>query len=212
MNQDERVAELEDTLNLRDVRIRELIAERDNERALDADLREHLENAHAMIDDWIEAFDMTMNDKGEWCWRETLRQEHDDLLEKHHALLKDWNKFVPSYNAVVAPRFRNFGRPLAASPSQKADVIKRRGAGQSLRAIADETGLGLRTIRTITDKANGVDRATLKRLARIAPDKLAEAKERGRKRSRDALPGRISAMRKRGNDLLKTVKVLANIK
>ena len=50
-------------------------------------------------------------------------------------------------------------------------MLRRRKAGQSLRDIADDTTLSQRTVRTIVDKADGVDRATLARLERIAPDK-----------------------------------------
>jgi hypothetical protein len=87
-------------------------------------------------------------------------------------------------------------------------VLKRRKAGQPLRGIADDTGLSLRTVRTITEKAEGVDRATTARLQRIAPDRLAEAKERSRKRSREALPRRIAETRQQGADLLKTAEGL----
>jgi hypothetical protein len=85
MDQDERIAELENALKQRDARIMELTDERDTERALVAGLREQVDDAHTMIDDWIEAFNMTMNDKGEWCWGETLMQRYDDLLSKSTA-------------------------------------------------------------------------------------------------------------------------------
>jgi hypothetical protein len=208
MDHKKRIGELEDALKQRDDRIAELTRERDAERELVAKMAEQVDDTSAMIDSWIEAFDMEMNDKGEYAWGDSLMTRYDELREKHYALVKDWNRFVPGYNAVVAPRMRNFGRPLAASESQQSDVMKRRKAGQSLRAIADETGLSLRTVRTITEKADGVDRATLARLQRIAPNRVAEAKERSRKRSRDALPRRITTTRKRGADLLKMAKGL----
>ena len=212
MDHEQRIGELEDEIKLRDARIMELTEERDAERALVAQMVEQLEDSDATIESWIEAFDMELNDKGEWCWGDTLMQKFDALLSDYHALLNDWNKFVPSYNAVVAPRRRNFGRPLAASASQQAEVVKRREAGQSLRGIVHDTGLSLRTVRTITEKADGVDRATLARLQRFAPDKLgklAEARERARKKSRDSLPKRLTALRKRSDALLKTAKGLA---
>ena len=180
--QAERIAELEDTLKQRDRRIVELTAERDEERELAAEMREYAEDAHAMIERWIEAFDMEMNDDGVWEWgTETFIDRYHTLMDRYLDLSKRWNKIIPYYNAVVAPRLRNLGRPLAASLAQKADVLKRRKAGQSLRGIADETFLSLRTVRTIVDKANGVDRATLARLQRIMPDRLerlAQARER----------------------------------
>ena len=39
-----------------------------------------------------------------------------------------WNRFVPDYNAIVAPR--NVGRPLAASEAQVATVLKLHKAGK----------------------------------------------------------------------------------
>ena len=54
--------------------------------------------------------------------------------------------------------------------------------------MAAETGLSLRTVRTIIEKADGADRSTLARLQRIVPDQLQEAYERGRRRTREALP------------------------
>jgi hypothetical protein len=83
---------------------------------------------------------------------------------------------------------------------------RRRKAGQSLRDIADETRLGFQTVRTVVDKAASVDRATLARIQRIAPDMLAEAGERSRKRTRDALPRRINAALKDCAELRKRAK------
>lgn len=40
---------------------------------------------------------------------------YDQLFDEYKKLCADWNKFVGEYNAVVVPRERNFGRPLAAS-------------------------------------------------------------------------------------------------
>jgi DNA-binding IclR family transcriptional regulator len=87
-------------------------------------------------------------------------------------------------------------------------VLKRRKAGQSLRSIADDTGLSLQTVRTATGKADGTDRATTNRLQRIAVDKLADARVKARQRERDALPKRITQTRARGVELIKRSKGL----
>jgi len=87
-------------------------------------------------------------------------------------------------------------------------VLRLSKDGLSLRAIADETNLSFRTVRTIIAKSNGTDRATMRRLERIAPDKFAEAKERSSKRTRDALPRRIKAFVGDGRDMLKEAKGL----
>ena len=204
MDKDKRIEELEGQLKQRDERITELTQERDQERELNSELREQFEDAHAMVENWIEAFDMVMDDDGKWTWNKLayVNKLEDDLTE----LRKKWNRFVGKYNAVVAPTLRNLGRPLAASPAQKADVLKRRKAGQALRHIADETGLSFQTVRTVIDKADGVDRATLARLEKIAPDKVAEALRRSNRKLRNTLPGRIDKLTKRGAELRKKLK------
>lgn len=73
-----------------------------------------------MVVQWIEAFDMTLDDDGAWVWREWVRQRHDPE-DDHRALIARWNKLVPKYNATVAPKMRNFGCPVAASQVQRAD-------------------------------------------------------------------------------------------
>jgi hypothetical protein len=74
--------------------------------------------------------------------------------------------------------------------------------------MAEEANLSLRTVRTIVDKVDGVGRATLARLERIAPDKFEEARERSSKRMRSVLARRINETRKRSADLLKQAKGL----
>lgn len=193
----ERIAEVEETVKQRDTRIEELTQERDEERALVTEMREHVQAANDLIQRWIEAFDMQLDDKGVWELAAWVAAR-DKLSDNYKSLLSDWNKFVPKYNAKVAPKQRNFGRPLAASPSQRAAVLQRRKKGETLRGIAAETGLSLRTVRTIIEKADGVDRSTLARLQRIVPNKLQEAYERGRRRTREALPRAITEQQKRG--------------
>jgi transposase len=120
--------------------------------------------------------------------------------------VRKWNKFIPEYNAVIQPR--NVGRPLEASETQCAQVLKLRKSGMSLRNIADETNLGLSTVRTIVEKGERRDRSTRKHLQRIDPDRAAAASWRARKRTRDALPDRINKTLKTGRDLLKEAKGL----
>lgn len=205
METKERIADLEAALQRRDERIAELTQERDQERELNSDLRDHFENVNGMIEQWREAFDMELTDDGKWGFGEWLRQ-YDELRDAYRKLLADWNKFVPEYNAIVAPTKSNPGRPIAASPAQREDVLKRRKAGQSLRSIADDTGLSLQTVRTIIDRKDGLDRSTKARLAKIAPDRLKEAHERANRRMRNALPGRINAAFKQDAELRKRLK------
>ncbi len=105
----------------------------------------------------------------------------------------------PTLGARLAHPFRKTEQKRMAQP-------RRRKAGQSLRDIADETRLGFQTVRTVVDKAASVDRVTLARIQRIAPEMLAEAGERSRKRTRDALPRRINAALKDCAELRKRAK------
>ena len=128
------------------------------------------------------------------------------MVDKHNALVREWNRFVPEYNAMVRPR--NVGRPLAASDAQVAEVLKLHKAGGSLRGIAEDTSLGLATVRTIVSQKDGTDRTTVKHLERIAPDRAAAARWRARKRTRDALPKRINETLAKGRELVKEAKGL----
>jgi hypothetical protein len=204
----ERIHELEDEIKQLKRRLDEVRQERDTERVLIAEMQEWLEDGQAQTEQWVDAFNMVQNDKGDWCWREGRIQDRDEGWEKFFDLRKRWNKVVGDYNAVVAPRRRNFGRPLAASETQRLKVLKLRDSDHSLRDIADETNLGLQTVRTIVDKRDWKDRGTVARLERIAPNRLAEAEERSRKRVRDGLPRRITEMHKSGAKLIKRAKGL----
>ena len=99
------------------------------------------------------------------------------------------------------------GRPLEADEVQRQQVLKRRKSGKSLRSIAWEMELGLQTVRTIIDK-DGVDRATISRLQRIAPDKIAEARTRRSSKEIATLPKRINENLRRNADLIKAAKGL----
>ena len=202
-----RIGELEDKLKNAKERLEDLRGQYDAQSKTIADLLELIDDEREMREQWKDAFNMVLNDKDQWDWPDWVR-DHDELLERYVDLRARWNRFVGEYNGVVAPRMRNFGRPIAASHSQQADVRKRRKAGQSLRDIAEETNLSLRTVRTIVDKVDGLDRATLARLERVAPDKLREASERRRKRLRDELPKRIATISRRNDELRKEAKGL----
>ncbi len=101
-------------------------------------------------------------------------------------------------------------RPLQASQAQIKEVHKLRKAGASLRAIAAQTGLGLRTVRTIVDTDAGTGRTANRTnlLRKREFDRLRAAEYRSRKRVRDGLPKRITETRKRGEELIKAAKGL----
>ena len=200
-----RNAALEDELKQRDDRIGELRADLDRAEQLVWEMREHVEDAGTLINSWIEAFDMVQDDDGAWQWSTAFVEGHE-WFKKYDALVTKWNRFVPEWNAMVRPR--NVGRPLAASDAQVAEVLKLHKAGGSLRGIAEDTSLGLATVRTIVSQKNGTDRTTVKHLERIAPDRAASARWRARKRTRDALPKRINKTLAKGHELVKEAKGL----
>jgi transposase len=112
--------------------------------------------------------------------------------------------------AGTAPSLLNqnpVGRPLAASEAQCDQVRKLHKGGKSLRWITEETGLGLGTVRTIVDKAEGTDRTANKHRGRIniAP-RLREHKIRQRAGNR--LPQRAQAVAQEGRRLIKEAKGL----
>jgi hypothetical protein len=201
----DQVAKLEDELKQRNRQIADL--KRDLDKANDLVVRqhEHLRDASDMIDQWKQAFEMEQNDKDEWVWKASFT-EGDEWFAKHQAIVRNWNAFVPRYNAVVQPR--NVGRPLAASDAQVVQVRALRKRGMSLRNIAEETNLGLPTVRTIVGRVDGTDRTTLKHLKRIDPDRAAQRQWQAKSQSRKALPKRIAAWEKMRDELRKEAKGL----
>src|SRR6516164_9820060 len=112
---------------------------------------------------------------------------------------------------MVRAQNRNVGRPLAASEAQVAEVRKLHRQGRSLRGIADDTSLGLPTVRTIVGQMNGDDRTIRKhrdRLERIEIDRQQMAEWKRQRRTRDALPKRIQATLKQGGELAKEARGL----
>jgi hypothetical protein len=200
-----RIAELEDELKQRDRRINELKADLAKAEALITEMREHVEDADAVIDSWIEAFAMVQGDDGKWSYDEWIDQ-CQEYQQRYRDLLRDWNQFVPDYNAAV--RRRNVGRPLAASEAQVATVLKLHKGDMSLRDIAEETSLGLQTVRTIVAQSSGNDRTMVGRLERIDPNRREVLAWRARKRTRDALPKRINETLAKGDELVKEAKGL----
>ena len=203
----ERIAELEDELKQRDRRIADLKA--DLAKAEDLIVRQdgHVRSCIDEIDNWIQAFEMVQDEDGAWQWNGSFVQG-DEWFKKYKDLQREWNKFVPDYNAIVTASPRNVGRPLEASDAQRQTVLKLHKDGMSLRGIAEETSLGLRTVRTIVDQRGRKDRTTRKYLERIKPDTARERQWIAKSRTRAALPKRIHAARKQGDELRQEAKGL----
>jgi uncharacterized coiled-coil protein SlyX len=170
-NDKERIRELEDEIGHRDGRIAELKHELDEARDLIQRQGDQVRDCNDHIEAWIQAFEMEPDDAGVWRWKESFVEGHE-WFEKWTALRRQWNKFVPEYNAAILKR--NVGRPLAASDAQCASVRKLHKAGKSLRVIAEEMNLGVNTVRTIIGKQNGTDRTSIRHLRKVDPDRARE--------------------------------------
>jgi hypothetical protein len=162
------------------------------------------EDHDRLIEQWIDVFEMPQDEHGTWIFdrqQSKLWEAYNDLLKRHRALVGRWNKFVTQYNATVNPR--PIGRPLAASQTQQAEVLKRRKAGASLREIAAAMSLSVRTVRSILAKKQHVNK-----LRRMEFERLRAAAYRARLKSRERLPQLITEQLKNGATLVKTAKGL----
>jgi hypothetical protein len=183
-------------------KIKELTKERDEAQKLVDEMREHTEDHDRLIDQWIEVFEMQKGESGKWIFDPGYLQWWDEdtrLHGEYMKLIKDWNKFVTRYNATVNPK--PIGRPLAASEAQQKDVLKRRKAGASLRALAEATSLSVRTVRSILAQKKRTNK-----LRRIEFDRQRAAAYRARLRGRNALPQQITEHLKAGAELIKAAK------
>jgi hypothetical protein len=210
-----RIGELEDKLKQAEARIKELKVERDDAQELIDELRINIEEGNETFEQWKECFNMQLDDDGTWKWSAGLvaqLADVDNLVTRHTELVRKWNQLVPRYNAVINPK--DIGRPLAASDAQRARVLQLRKAGHPLRAIAAETGLGFRTVRTIIDKPAGKDRTSKAKglMRRRELDKARMATWRARKRQRDALPKRITEHGRKTAELIKAAKGAAKLR
>jgi Helix-turn-helix domain of resolvase len=202
----DRIAELEDALKENERRLQELKADLDKANDLIERQREHVQDCRDVIEAWKEAFDMRPSDSGGWTWAPWVA-DGERWRDDYGALVRKWNRHVEDFNAMYRRR-KNVGRPLLASDAQRATVLKLRNAGMSLRAIAEETSLGLNTVRTIVDQRDGVDRTTRKYVARIRRNMGEERTWQSRKRIRDSLPRRIATLQKQSAELQKEAKGL----
>jgi hypothetical protein len=121
--------------------------------------------------------------------------------------VRDWNRVLPLINGHRQP----VGRPLGASEAQIIHVPKLRKAGRSLRGIADDTSLGLPTVRTIVAQMSRSDRTTRKHRARperIEIDRHQVARWKRQRRTGNALPKRVNAFLKEGRAIAKEARGL----
>jgi hypothetical protein len=203
--------ELEGALDLAEHRIRELRKEIDDQRDTITKMRENVEDLLALNHDWAEVFDMPLSEDGKRTWSGDLFNQLAQvsrLHDEHEELLRDWNRLVTKWNASGLTEPLPPGRPMKASADEQQMVLEHHAAGLSLRAIADETGLSLRSIRTVIGKATGTDRST-KREAKLRTRRLKAERQRAwrqRRASIEALPRRLNEALETGAELVKLAK------
>ena len=171
----------------------------DELRELVSRLREHVEDGAGVIESWQETFGMVETEGG-WTWA-PFWDERNRIIDDYNALVRDWNKHLPLING----RYRPIGRPLAASAAQISQVLKLHKCGSSLRGIADETSLGLPTVRTIIGKRYGTDRTSQRHRERI-DNRIRASTWKRQRRTGDALPKRVQRIVKEGEALVKEAK------
>ena len=179
------IGELEDDVKRLTKRLDDIRCEHDETVALVSIQCEALALQEDALQNWRDQIDV-------FFWVEAIKDaeaSRKEYADRYEALLAKWNAFVPEYNEVVAQKKRNFGRPPAASNAQAA-------RDQSLRSIAEDINIGVRTLRTIIDKKDGVDRATQARLERIAPDRITTTKQRALQRKLAGIPQRLKRLLK----------------
>lgn len=227
---DKRIDTLKDEIKRRDRRIEELRSEIDEQRDLIERLRENVDDFANCLESWKEAFEMELNEKGEWTWQpfqmeslecrftvEAQRKEHNALVAKHNELTRKWNAKLLGGQPV--------GRPLNASETQIKTVLEMRERGTSLRTIAEETGLSLNTVRTVVDKKRDAGRAARRHkmllprarasntsaigwepeefeIARTPEDRQKAIKFKRQKRTIDALPKRAQTVVEKSRALI----------
>jgi hypothetical protein len=186
-------------------------------------MEEHADDYVNCLESWKETFGMEMTEDESWTWEPfwkewtidkidlgMQRDKYNELSDKHNDLVRRWNEKLKGGRPV--------GRPLAASEAQVATVLQLREAGTSLRDIADETSLGLATVRTIVAKKNGTDRTTRRYRRGMegevyqqerTPDTRKKAiRFKQQKRSGDTLPKRVQRVVEEGQALIKEAKGL----
>jgi hypothetical protein len=213
-----RIRELEDQLKRAEERLKETHEELAEANDVVRRQDEYVTDSEALIERWIDAFDLQIGDDGKYRTSAPhIVDRFNELVGDYNKLLKDandlrekWNAHVPAWNAFVAPKKkRAVGRPLAASDAQCAKVLRLKHNGMSLRAIMDETNLGMQTIRTIIGRKDYSDRTTMRYLEKINHKPIRDPLGRGRKRTREALLSKgIAENLAEGAALIKAAKGL----
>jgi septation ring formation regulator EzrA len=186
------IGDLEDDVKRLTKRLDDIRCEHDETVALVSIQCETLALQEEALQNWRDQIDV-------FFWVEAIKDaeaSRKENADRYEARWRSGTRLSPEYNEVVAQKKRNFGRPPAASNAQAARVLDLHKADQSLRSIAEDINIGVRSVRTIIDKKDGVDRATQARLERIAPDRITTTKQRALQRKLAGIPQRLKRLLK----------------
>jgi hypothetical protein len=153
---EQRIADLERELRLKDERINELKNEVDEGRDLVRRMEDHVRERDEYLETFISTFGLVLDENGRYGngefingYRELI-DSNNDLVNRHNKLVGRFNRNIATVNPV--------GRPIAASEAQQIEIVKHHKRGKSSRWIADEMSLSRRTVTTIITKLDGSDR------------------------------------------------------
>ena len=205
-DKDAHIAELTRELHSRDRRLDELRREINDQNELITELREETEDLRDTLARFKDTFDLVPDEEPGTVTNGPLIDQLNEAQARYHALVESYNKLIRFLRARVWPQ--PMGRPLDASKDQRQRIMAHRKAGKSLRWIAEEMNLGLQTVRTVVDKKDRVDRTTLDRWERIAPDMRMERDRRRREKDVRALRQRIPSQLEHADELIKRAKGL----
>jgi hypothetical protein len=203
---DQRVAELEDALKDAKRGNDDLRREINDQNSLITELREEIEDLRDTLARFKDTFDLVPDTEPGTVTNAPLIDRLNVAQARNYDLVEKYNKLLRITRARVLPR--PYGRPLAASEAQRQRIQAHRKAGRSLRWIAEEMNLGLQTVRTVIDKKDRVDRTTLDRWERIAPEMRQERDRRRREKDVKALRRSIPVHLEHSAELIKRAKGL----
>ena len=209
------VGALQDELKRCNERIAELRDERDEYRDLIRRQREHIEDATGYLENFVTTFGLTVTEDGGYTNSDFI-ERHCELIRSEDKLITDYNKLVGRHTALLDENNnlrgnqRPVGRPVAASETQQTQALAYHKEGRSIRWIAESMTLSRRTVSTVIDKADDVDRTTTKRRVKLGlPTK---PKSKRRKWSFSHIPKRATTLVEDARELDKEARGLGSSK
>jgi hypothetical protein len=200
---EQRIADLERELRLRDERINDLKDEIDDSRDLVRRMEEHAQERDEYLETFIITFGLVLTDDNKWSNSEFI-DGHNALVNKYNELCDRYNKLVHVFNRNIA-MVKPVGRPIAASETQQEQILRHHKRGKSARWIAEEMTLSRRTVTTVISKLDGSDRTTNQHRRRFG---LEPKRKDWRPASMARLPKRATEHFEKGRELRKEAKGL----